>query len=377
MGRFAAEKRTLELKLVYLGPEGSGRMTNLQKVAAVIRPGVEPQEVDLEGCTQRAYSIRSEPIHLNLTDPAHLILEVLALSGPDNGGGTAEQLMAEADGVVFIADALRERLRANLVAYADFLSHLRSVGRDQRNLPVVFQINKSDVVDGMAPGDVEASINSEGFPAFEASASSGRGVGMCFTEVVRRMAARAVSDLDLEQQGIQRSALASAVDSALSDLGSRAAAEAAKATTETAVEAVAEDAAPETAEEAPAEVPAAAVGPLRVDAPRNPSPPLSREDLLDRYRQLSAYRQRLELRLSTLEEERTSLLAQMGQPIEYLERLFRHLSSARDDFDPALQEALRGGTDAVRYLARALATARHEDTEPVPPEAAKPDPVHS
>ena len=174
MGTFQASNRTIQLKLVYCGPPGSGKHTNLDRVQHVIAPERVVGEVELDEGGGRALLAQSDPILLAVPEPCYLMVDVWTVSGEVDDNTTWRAVLQDVDGVVFVAGAERANLRANLVGYADFLSHVRSLGRDLKQLPIVFQINKTDAPDGLPTEDNEASINSEGFPTFEASVQTWR-----------------------------------------------------------------------------------------------------------------------------------------------------------------------------------------------------------
>jgi hypothetical protein len=86
-------------------------------------------------------------------------------------------------------------------------------------MPFVIEYNKRDLDDRLPLSDLHAALNKDGlYPSFETVALRGEGTFETFTEMVRRLVARAHREFDLERHGIRRHHLAAALDQALTEL---------------------------------------------------------------------------------------------------------------------------------------------------------------
>lgn len=217
MGHFEARERLVRLQVLYCGASGVGKATNLAVVERALGTSLPRQS----GMSPNHLRCISPPQPLATEPPMQLQLCLETLTGLIEDPNQWRSSVAAADGIVFVVDAQRLRLRENLLAWADLLEHLRACDRDAYRMPIVVQFNKLDFTGCMSRADLETAINPEGFPSFEAHANQGKGVGQCFSEVVRRMMARAQSELDLEAQGISRSALVPATDALVTDINNR------------------------------------------------------------------------------------------------------------------------------------------------------------
>ena len=216
MADLCLSQRSLDIRLLYLGAVGAGCSANMTQLAQGMGDG-RPPELSCDGGTR---SVALIPMALAAGELS-LKVEVFVPSRQNECG--LDSLLAEVDGVVFVADAGRDRLRDNLLAWADLLEGLRRIQRSLDSLSVVFQINKVDDEHSMVVVDLDAALNSEGFPSFPANTETGLGVGKCFSEVVRRAVARAACQMRLDMLGITRGALCGALDAVLVEVGGRAA----------------------------------------------------------------------------------------------------------------------------------------------------------
>ena len=80
------------------------------------------------------------------------------------------------DGVVFVADSQLEKFDSNIQSLESLKDNLTEQGYEFDKVPVVMQWNKRDLPNTSPISELERSLNSYDFPAFEASALKGDGV---------------------------------------------------------------------------------------------------------------------------------------------------------------------------------------------------------
>jgi 50S ribosomal subunit-associated GTPase HflX len=86
------------------------------------------------------------------------------------------------DAVVFVADSLEIRRKANVLSLKDLQQNLAAQNMDIFEIPVIMQYNKRDLAEKGIPilpvDTMEEDLNSKlNAPSFEASALRGQGVG--------------------------------------------------------------------------------------------------------------------------------------------------------------------------------------------------------
>ncbi|MEB3205143.1 MAG: hypothetical protein VKP57_10635 [Candidatus Sericytochromatia bacterium] len=176
-------RREIRSRVAYFGPVGSGKASNLQALQAlwpVDRRGAVVESVPESERTVRCMRL---PI---LGDPVgdwSVRFEALTIPGQALFPSTRANLLAGADGVVFVADAAPARREANVASWHELLVHVVAQGVDPDRMPIVIQVNHADVPDALGVADVAAQLAAETRPAFPAVARDGRGVLEAWTAV--------------------------------------------------------------------------------------------------------------------------------------------------------------------------------------------------
>ncbi len=309
MARYEAEGGVIALRFLLCGPRRAGK----SEVLARIR----------ERVGSRSAERSREWTSLPLAVPgalATLQVELVEFDPIDEENARAEQLMRDADGVCFVADPRRERLRDNLIAYAWLLERLRSAGRSA--MPGVLLINRRAGGDFVAAQELESVVGSGRFPSFSTDALDGEEVVRSLLELLRRGATRAHGELALDGCGIGLSALQIALDESFNRS---------------------------------APLPATAAAPIEPPgAPGDAAParaPLMRyaARLVDEQGRYVRERRRLRDQATWLEEE-------AKRPLAFLRSLFAHLERHGPRLPAALEEAVAGGAEVLNHLETMLAT---------------------
>ena len=131
----------------------------------------------------------------------------------------AEHELAQGDGLLFVADARRPRLRENMVAFAWLLERLRAAGKSE--LPGVLFLNQRSDEGGdasatrLGPADLETAFSAVRFAFFEGSAMGEGTVEHATAELMRRSLSRSHAELGLATQGVPLHELLGELESAL------------------------------------------------------------------------------------------------------------------------------------------------------------------
>jgi signal recognition particle receptor subunit beta len=96
-------------------------------------------------------------------------------------------LLGGVDGVVFVADASPDRLRANQDSLQELADHLELQGRTLDELPMIVQVNKMDQSGDKDANEIAASIGGADLPVVEAVAVQGVGVAQTLRDIVQRV----------------------------------------------------------------------------------------------------------------------------------------------------------------------------------------------
>jgi hypothetical protein len=178
------ETNEVTLKIVYDGPTGSGKGTNLRwlhenaDAESELIPAGDEQGLQL--------SLRPPGVETLRGMIPRLLLVVTKAPGEDH---SRREALEGADGIVFVCDGRESARGANR-------KRLEALRRDIAGLeidpgaPVVAQINRRDADDALPPGTVLKQLDLEGAPAFEAVATMGIGVLETLDSIMRLVAAR-------------------------------------------------------------------------------------------------------------------------------------------------------------------------------------------
>jgi hypothetical protein len=80
------------------------------------------------------------------------------------------------DGVVFVADSQASKIEENIESLANLRENLTEYGKNIDDLPLIIQYNKRDLPNVLSIAELQAKLNPQGRPYFEAVATTGEGV---------------------------------------------------------------------------------------------------------------------------------------------------------------------------------------------------------
>lgn len=175
-------KKLIRLKVVYYGPAQSGKTTNLEKLAQ--REGLSLMKIDTYGERTLVFDFATKKVDVGSMEVSFALYTV---PGQDIYKDIRLTVVRGVDGVVFVADAQRERLEENLEFLKLLKDDLKKIGKSYDNLPIVIQYNKMDLPNALDFETLEKKINPEGITAISASAIKGEGVMETFNLLTSNM----------------------------------------------------------------------------------------------------------------------------------------------------------------------------------------------
>ncbi|MFO7893575.1 MAG: GTPase domain-containing protein [Longimicrobiales bacterium] len=190
--------REILCKIVYYGPARSGKTTNLQWVHRSLPEDRRTDLVSLATENDRTLFFDFLPLDLGTISGFRTKFQLYTVPGQVYYNKTRTLVLRGADGVVFVADSQPRRARDNMESLRNLQENLLDNDLDIRELPLVFQYNKQDLVDAEAAESLDEILNFRDVPAHTAVAIRGEGVvptlrsvsEMVLESVSRRYAAR-------------------------------------------------------------------------------------------------------------------------------------------------------------------------------------------
>lgn len=167
------------LKLVYVGPEGAGKTTNLETLHRLVDADHRGARMQLEGDENRAPFFDLLPIFFQFAGLS-VRLKVFSVPGKAAHRMARRAVMRGADGIVFVVDSDPETQSVNQYAFSELQDDLRMLSGEEIP-PILTQFNKRDRegASGVKPFGDE--------PALEAVASDGVGVRETLLEMAETL----------------------------------------------------------------------------------------------------------------------------------------------------------------------------------------------
>jgi mutual gliding-motility protein MglA len=166
------DKKELTVKIVYYGPDRSGKTVCLNYLYERYHHRVDSKEVMIK-------SLKNEPLFFDffLLDVGKVKgydvkVQFYTVPGGEKYGPTRRLVLKGVDGVVFVADSMVVRRESNIRSLREMEKNLSGLGRDPASVPIIFQYNKRDLdmseipillIDSMNE-DLNAALKHRAFP---------------------------------------------------------------------------------------------------------------------------------------------------------------------------------------------------------------------
>jgi hypothetical protein len=190
MPYIGVENREIVFKIVYYGPGMSGKTTNLIQVHKALAKKVRGDMIVLDTTEERTLFFDFFPMELGSIHGYSIRFYMYTVPGQVYYAASRRVILEGADGVVFVADSQPHRMDDNLESYRQMEDHLRSYDVDPDTFPVALQYNKRDCSSPIPIGLLEDRLRLRSVPAFEAVATTGKGVMETIRTVSREVVTR-------------------------------------------------------------------------------------------------------------------------------------------------------------------------------------------
>jgi mutual gliding-motility protein MglA len=163
-------------KIVYYGPGLCGKTTNLQHIHQKTAPKSRGEMISLETETDRTLFFDLLPLDVGVIGGMKVRLQLYTVPGQVFYNATRKLVLKGVDGVVFVADSQVAMLDANIESRKNLDVNLAELAMSLDQIPIVFQYNKRDIRNILPVERLNAVLNPDGCPSFEAAALHGIGV---------------------------------------------------------------------------------------------------------------------------------------------------------------------------------------------------------
>ncbi len=169
-------KGEINAKLVFYGPGLSGKSTNLNFIYRKLKPEHRGKLKVMNLEKERMLFFDFSPSGPGRVGTYNVRFHIYTITGEAAGGTAWKMVLKGVDGVVFVADSSPDRLAANLESLGLLRKTLEGYGMNLADLPGVLQCNKRDLSAALPLEEMQAALNSGGYPVMPAVAGKGEGV---------------------------------------------------------------------------------------------------------------------------------------------------------------------------------------------------------
>jgi signal recognition particle receptor subunit beta len=153
------DTQEVQFKLVYCGPPEGGKTTNLHYIHRRLDSYLRGDLISVATDQNRTISFDFLPIHTTEIEGYQTRFQLYTVPGQDVLSETRKNVLAGADGIVFVADSTPSRISSNLNAFENCREALRDNRIDPERLPISFQYNKRDRADAISPDILDEMFN--------------------------------------------------------------------------------------------------------------------------------------------------------------------------------------------------------------------------
>ena len=190
MANFNLKDRVIECKIVYYGPGRGGKTTNLEYIFKAFKKYTSGEMVSIDTKGDRTLFFDFLPIGIGKVRDCEVRIQLYTVPGQARYSSTRKMVLKGVDGVVFVADSLEVRRKANLLSLKDLQQNLAEHNKSIFKIPLVLQYNKRDLADEGIPllpvKVLDQDLNSK-LKVFSnpASALKGDGVGQSLKAIMK------------------------------------------------------------------------------------------------------------------------------------------------------------------------------------------------
>lgn len=163
-------------KIVYYGPGLSGKTTNLQHVFKKVPKDTRGELISLATDADRTLYFDFLPVNVGNIRGFQVKFQLYTVPGQVYYNATRKLVLRGVDGLVFVADSQLDKMDENIESLKNLEENLVEYGYNLHEMPFVIQYNKRDLPNIATIEQLQAQLNPQDVPYYEAVAMNGSGV---------------------------------------------------------------------------------------------------------------------------------------------------------------------------------------------------------
>ena len=175
MSLFNYNSREIHCKIIYYGPAGAGKTSNIKWICRES----QDQKADLFSIplkTKPSAFFDFLPLDIGRIRGFKTRFHLYTIPGNHLFETSQKLLLKGLDGVFFVADSQKEKMRENRQSLTRLERGLNEEGLSLETLPMVIQYNKRDLENIHSLTYIRSALNRHNHPDFTASAEKGQNV---------------------------------------------------------------------------------------------------------------------------------------------------------------------------------------------------------
>jgi len=170
------QTKEINCKIVYYGPGLGGKTTNLLVIHKKVPKSNKSEMVSLATESDRTLFFDYLPLELGKIKGYDTKFQLYTVPGQVYYNETRKLVLRGVDGIVFVADSQKSKLKETIESYKNLILNLKETGLFLNKIPHVIQYNKRDLQDVLSIEELEEKVNKLKVPYFEAVAVKSNGV---------------------------------------------------------------------------------------------------------------------------------------------------------------------------------------------------------
>lgn len=188
MAAIDVRNHRIDTKIVYYGPAQSGKTTNLTNVHSRLPQESRGPMRSIDTVDERTLFFDLMPIQEIEVGGWSIRFHLYTVPGQEDYVRTRRAILGGADGIVFVADADPAKQDENQASMDELHEHLEHYSKDSSSMPIVLQVNKTDLVDARPVAEVADPLNLHAWPVVQAMAIRGIGVSETLATIAKAVA---------------------------------------------------------------------------------------------------------------------------------------------------------------------------------------------
>ncbi len=185
----------VRFKIVYYGPELSGKTANLEHLGKLSTDKVEVRNLGTDA--ESTGYFEHFPLSLGRLRGIETMLKIYTVPGRHEFNKTRLEVLKDVDGVVFVVDSSAGRLGDSTACLRNLKANLAEHDVSLFDLPVVVQYNKRDLTNVLSVDELNENLNPFQWPSIEAVASQGKSVKKTLTRIAQIVYEQAAEEYSL------------------------------------------------------------------------------------------------------------------------------------------------------------------------------------